>query len=201
MFQISRCPAPAAPEDGRTPGQCVDARVGACCILLVRPFLSWPTGRVKTLPHTLGCFVCGEANPAGLKLRFETDGRRVQTRFVPQAQHVGFRGTIHGGIISTVLDETMVWACVVQTRRFAYCAELTVRFVNPVPPGQEVTAVGELVSNRRDRIYEAKGELKTEAGLVLAAATGKYIPLKSANLREMLTDFVGDPNWLLGAEA
>ena len=27
---------------------------------------------MKLLPHTRSCFVCGESNPAGLKLRFET---------------------------------------------------------------------------------------------------------------------------------
>src|SRR5436305_752733 len=37
-----------------------------------------PIANVKTLPHTRSCFVCGESNPVGLKLRFETDGRIVQ---------------------------------------------------------------------------------------------------------------------------
>jgi acyl-coenzyme A thioesterase PaaI-like protein len=156
---------------------------------------------MKTLPHTRGCFVCGEANPIGLKLRFETDGRIVQTRFVPQTRHVGFRGTVHGGLISAVLDETMVWACAVQTKRFGLCAELSVRFIHPVPPDEEVTAFGELVANRRDRIYEGKGELRNPAGLVLATSTGKYLPIKSADMREMVTDFVGDPSWIFGAQA
>ena len=29
---------------------------------------------MKELPHTHSCFVCGESNPIGLNLRFETDG-------------------------------------------------------------------------------------------------------------------------------
>ena len=91
---------------------------------------------MKLLPHTRSCFVCGEANPAGLKLRFETDGRVVQTRFVPRAEHVGFRQTVHGGLIATLLDEIMVWACAVQTKRFAFCAELSVRFIGLVRPDE-----------------------------------------------------------------
>src|SRR3974390_3387866 len=69
---------------------------------------------MRTLPHTHSCFVCGESNVVGLKLRFQTDGRVVHGRFTPRAEHVGFREVIHGGIISTLLDEIMVWACVVQ---------------------------------------------------------------------------------------
>ncbi len=149
---------------------------------------------MRTLPHTKSCFVCGESNASGLRLRFETDGRVVVARFRAGADHVGFKGTIHGGIIATVLDEIMVWACAVQTQRFAYCAELNVRFANPLRPGQEVRASAELVSNRRNKLFEAKGELRNEDGLVLATATGKYLPIKESEVAEMMTDFTEDAN-------
>ncbi len=152
---------------------------------------------MKPLPHTHSCFVCGESNPFGLRLRFETDGRIVQTRFVPRAEHIGFKGVVHGGLIATVLDEIMVWACAVPTRKFAYCAELTVRYLQPVVPGEEVVVTGELVANRKDRIYEAKAVAHNAANLILAAATGKYRPVKTTDLAEMARDFVGDPGWLL----
>ncbi len=156
---------------------------------------------MQKLPHTRGCFVCGESNPAGLNLRFETDGRLVQTRFVPRAEHVGFKRTIHGGLISTLLDEAMVWACAVQTRRFAFCGELNVRFLHPAAPGQALLASAELVANRRDRIFEAKAELRDETGRVLATATGKYLPIKGADTAEMATDFVDDPTWVFTASS
>jgi uncharacterized protein (TIGR00369 family) len=146
---------------------------------------------VRALPHTESCFVCGESNPGGLKLRFETDGRVVQTRFQPRPEHIGFKQTVHGGIIATVLDEIMVWACAVGTKRFGYCAELNVRFLNPLRPGEEVLARGELVSNRRNKILEAKGELVDGSGRVLATATGKYLPIKDTELPELLDDFIG----------
>jgi uncharacterized protein (TIGR00369 family) len=145
------------------------------------------------LPHTRSCFVCGESNAIGLRLRFETDGRKVHTRFVPRAEHEGFRQTIHGGLIATLLDEIMVWACAVETRKFAFCAELNVRFLNPVRPDEPVHATGELVENRRNRIFEAKGELRNESGAVLATATGKYLPIKAEQAAELAEDFVGDP--------
>jgi uncharacterized protein (TIGR00369 family) len=150
---------------------------------------------MKELPHTHSCFVCGESNPIGLQLRFQTDGRLVQTRFVPCARHVGFRDTVHGGLIATLLDEAMVWACAVQTKRFAFCAELKVRYLNPVRPDQPATATAELLANRRDRIFETKAELRNEAGLLLATATGKYLPVKESDLGSMVTDLVGEPFW------
>ncbi len=151
---------------------------------------------MKVLPHTHSCFVCGESNPIGLKLRFETDGRIVRTHFVPRPEHVGFRQTVHGGLIATLLDEIMVWACAVQTRRFAFCAELNVRFQSPLRPGGKVLATAELVENRRGKIFEAKGELTDEAGEILASATGKYLPIKQEMAAELAEDFVGDAAWL-----
>jgi uncharacterized protein (TIGR00369 family) len=147
---------------------------------------------MKELPHTHSCFVCGESNPIGLNLRFETDGHLVHTRFKPRPEHIGFKQVVHGGIIATLLDEIMVWACMAQTKRFAYCAEFTVRFLNPLRPGEETIATAELVTNRRDRIFETKSDLKDSAGKILATATGKYIPVKAVELADMATDLVGD---------
>jgi uncharacterized protein (TIGR00369 family) len=121
-------------------------------------------------------------------MRFETDGHQVLSHFHARTDHVGFKGTIHGGIIATVLDEIMVWACAVQTKRFAYCAELNVRFTSPLRPGQEVFASAEITNNRRNKLFEAKAELRDEAGVVLASATGKYLPIKENEAAEMLTD-------------
>ena len=151
---------------------------------------------MKALPHTHSCFVCGESNPFGLKLRFETDGQTVQTKFTPRTEHIGFKRVVHGGIIATLLDEIMVWVCAVRTKKFAYCAELNVRFLKPARPGEELAVTAELVTNRRDKIFEAKAELRNEAGELLATATGKYLPIKLADATEMATDFVDDPGWV-----
>lgn len=153
---------------------------------------------MQTLPGTKSCFICGRQNPHGLNLRFETDGIRVQTTFVPGPTHVGFRNTVHGGIIAALLDEVMVWACGVTTKRFAYCAEMTVRFAHPLPPGMAALAVGELVSNRRDKLFEARAELRDPRAILLASATGKYLPLKPSETNQIMEDFEGGIEAILG---
>jgi uncharacterized protein (TIGR00369 family) len=154
---------------------------------------------MRELPHTSSCFVCGESNVSGLKIRFESDGAVVRARFMPRADHIGFKQTIHGGITATLLDEIMVWACAIQTKRFAYCAELNVRFLGPLRPGEEVLATGELVVNKRNKLFEAKGEIRSQSGIILAQGTGKYLPIKEDEMKMMLTDFVGDTKGLFDA--
>ena len=141
------------------------------------------------LPHTKSCFVCGLNNPLGLKLDFESDGQIVRARYAPRPEHVGFRETIHGGIISTVLDEAMVWAIGARTKRFTYCAELNVRFLLPARPNEELMVVAELVDNRRNKLFRAKAVLQNPRGAVHATGTGKYLPIKEDRVAEMLSDF------------
>jgi len=134
-------------------------------------------------------------------LRSETDGRLVRAHFVFDDGHVGFKRTVHGGLTATLLDEIMTWACAVQARRFAYCAELKVRYLQPVRPRERVLATAELAANRRGRLFETKADLRDEAGVVLATATGKYLPLKDTEASGMATDFVGDIGWVLAPDS
>ena len=127
----------------------------------------------------------------GLQLKFETDGKAAFTKFTPREEHIGFKNVIHGGILATLLDEIMVWACVVQTRKVAYCAELTVRFQNPVRPGETLSVKGELVTNRKNKLFETRAEVCDAQGKLLAAATGKYLSVSETEAAAMMADLWG----------
>lgn len=148
---------------------------------------------MKELPHSRSCFVCGAHNPIGLNLRFFTDGKIVQTRFTPAPIHSGFINVTHGGLLATLLDEIMVWACGVATRHFSYCAEMNVRFLSPGRPGQEIIARGWLEENKRGRLFLAAGELVSPDGRPVATGTGKYMPVKDVPFTSLLEDFEGPP--------
>ncbi len=146
---------------------------------------------MKELPHSKSCFACGSRNPAGLRLRFFTDGQRVEARFTPRAEHNGFIGVVHGGITATILDEVMVWACAVREKQFCFSAEMTVRYLGPIQVGMEVLARGEMTENRRGRIFLTYGEITTVEGTTLATATAKYMPIRGLDPHILTADFEG----------
>ena len=150
------------------------------------------------LPHTRSCFVCGESNPLGLKMRFHAQGEIVTATFTPQTEHIGFQNVTHGGVLATVMDEIMVWACAVSTKRFAYCAEMTTRFHQPARPGEELKMTSQLTANRRNRIYEAKAEIRDPKDNLVAEGTGKYLPINTDLIPTMLSDVIGDISWIEG---
>lgn len=115
-------------------------------------------------------------NPIGLKLFFyETDDDRVVARFTPQEEHQGYPGVLHGGIISTVLDEAIGRVCIAEGR-WMVTAKMEVRYRRPIPLGESLLVVGESLESRGRRLV-ARGELRLPDGSVGAEATGTFIEL------------------------
>jgi acyl-coenzyme A thioesterase PaaI-like protein len=104
------------------------------------------------------CFGCGDDNPIGLHLRFAPDGDGVIASFIPGPEHQGFYDVVHGGIISSVLDEAMAWA-VAHAGVWAVTGEMRVRFRQPVKIGDLISVVAR-VSGTRDRMVTATAELR-----------------------------------------
>lgn len=107
------------------------------------------------------CVVCGQDNPTGLRIRFtrDSDGS-ISADWRPNRQWEGFTGIVHGGLISTVLDEAMSKA-VAALNCEALTAELRVRFRHHVATGEELQIRGWVVE-------KAKRRIKTEATLIAA---------------------------------
>jgi uncharacterized protein (TIGR00369 family) len=129
------------------------------------------------LRHTLEddhyCFVCGENNPSGLHLKFFIQEGKVFTEFIPRKIHQGYKDIIHGGLISTILDEAMVKAALMQGIP-AVTAELTVRFRNPLLAGEKAIIEAAILKSNR-KIIEATALIKKTDETVIAEGTAKLL--------------------------
>ena len=55
------------------------------------------------------CFGCCPDNPIGLHLHFYEDGDYIVSKWNPQSNYQGWVDTLHGGILSTLIDEVCGW--------------------------------------------------------------------------------------------
>jgi len=124
------------------------------------------------------CAVCGTDNKFGLHARFfELDNGELLGVFDPADHHQGYPGRLHGGIASTILDETIGRALNITDRdAWGVTAELTVRFRQPVPIDSEVRVVARITRDSR-KLFEGSGEILLADGSVAVEATGKYIKM------------------------
>ncbi len=127
-----------------------------------------------------GCFVCGQNNPCGLQLRYErqADGG-VAATWVPTSAWEGFRGIVHGGVVSTVLDEAMSKA-VAGTGTEALTAELRVRFRRHVTSGERFQIRG-WIDSRNKRLIRTEAVLTAADGTEHAHAWATFLPLPHGN--------------------
>jgi uncharacterized protein (TIGR00369 family) len=137
---------------------------------------------MKELRDNQHCFVCGRDNPAGLGVDFEIDReqRSISAKFTPSDIYQGYEGIVHGGILSTLLDEAMA-KLTVSLGIPAVTAEMTVTFKAPAAPGEELFVSGRLTHETRRLI---RAEAKIERGpVVIAKATGKLLRIEESGVR------------------
>ncbi len=122
------------------------------------------------------CVVCGPDHPHGLRIRFNPglDGV-VRAEWVPASEWEGFEGIIHGGIISTVLDEVMSKA-VAAAQSQALTGELRVRFRSHVVSGKTYLIRG-WVTERKKRLLKTEAALTTPEGEECAHAWAAFVAL------------------------
>ncbi len=119
------------------------------------------------------CFVCGPNNPIGLKLDFTLDGEVMTTEFVPKKEHQGYMNIVHGGIISTLLDEIMV-KLAIELGMPAVTAQMNIRLRKPAKVGERLTFSAEILENTK-KLLVAHAKAVTDNGKVVAESTGKLV--------------------------
>ena len=134
------------------------------------------TATIRLEPNPANkCFGCGGDNAGGMKLTFEQDNvnRKIVGRFVLGEKYQGGGGFAHGGIIATLLDEAMG-----KVRRFrevrAVTAELTVEYLKPVNVQSEIVVEGRETEQKGRNLFMT-GEIRNEAGEVLARGKGRFV--------------------------
>jgi len=114
------------------------------------------------------CFVCGKNNPNGLRLNFEIDPEKktLKTTFVASPTFQGWDGIVHGGIISTLLDEAMA-KLVYELGYQSVTASLEIKFKKPAPILEPLLVHGEITEVSR-RLIRARARVTKEDGTILA---------------------------------
>ncbi len=117
------------------------------------------------------CFACGKNNPIGLKLDFGAEGKIVFSEVVFNENYEGWNGIVHGGILSTALDEVMIK---VANNSGLTCvtAELKVRFRKPCLTGKKYRLEGS-VSDVKKNLVLTEGRIIDMEGKTVVSSIGK----------------------------
>jgi uncharacterized protein (TIGR00369 family) len=122
------------------------------------------------------CFVCGPRNNSGLHIpvKKSVEGHTCTFTWIPGPSYQGYAGIVHGGLLSTLLDESMAYAVMgADMKILAVTADMRVRFLRPAPVGVPLKFVATLVGQRKN-LHFARASVILPEGSVLAEAEGRF---------------------------
>jgi uncharacterized protein (TIGR00369 family) len=158
---------------------------------------------MRSLPRFPECFICGRKNIAGTDVTFYENEESVECYYTARDKHQSYKGILHGGIISALLDECMGWAVGVHEKRMYVTGELNVKFIRSVPINTEIIVKGffsDLQDN--DKYRSATGIIEDREGRVYAKGEGKFhsIPVEFEEPVFSLLEKENDPSYKVTPE-
>ena len=146
----------------------------------------------KYLPRYQDCFVCGDHNKIGLKRRFYVNKSSDELIFEDEVvaditfakDHEGFKGVVHGGVITALIDEAMGWASTINTKKMYVTAEINVVFIKPARVGEPLKFIGRMIDTKR-RVTHNEGVVLNEAGETVVKATGRFYALSDDDTKKV----------------
>ena len=97
------------------------------------------------------CICCSPKNPIGLRLEFWEDGEDVLTKWNPSQNYQGWVNTLHGGVISMLMDEVAGWVVNRKLQTTGVTTRLEVKYRKPVLTDEtQVIVRGHIAQQRRN---------------------------------------------------
>lgn len=122
------------------------------------------------------CFACGKENPMGLQVNpdITSDGRQVKIECTPPGHFQGWANVVHGGILSTLLDEAITYVGIASFDGPAVTAQLEVRFKKPAMAGDKLIVTASRVKMSK-RLIEVEAHIDSEQGERIVEGSGKVM--------------------------
>lgn len=132
--------------------------------------------KYKSLPNsaTHHCFGCSPINPSGLQMNFFTNDSAVFSDVMVPEHLCGWNNLIHGGILSTILDEIMSWAAIYLLKRITLTKSMTIEFLKPVYIDHTLKAEGKVLELKGKHEAVMEGILSKDDGSICTRSTANF---------------------------
>jgi len=122
-------------------------------------------------PTSLSCLLCGKDNPVSLKVKWlnNYEKNQVETTVIIPNEFCSYKGTAHGGIIATLLDETAGRAVMLNNDfdHLMVTMKLETTYKKPTPTGVPIKIIGRVIRDSGARAT-VEGEIILQDGTVSA---------------------------------
>jgi len=118
-------------------------------------------------------------------MQFFSDGGSVVSRLAVPDHLCGWGRVVHGGIISTMLDEVMGWTAIYLLKRLVLTKSLQVQFEKPLFAGEMLWLAGRVQEKVSEREALLTAELFNPAGERCAVSQGVFALFSSNGAKKL----------------
>lgn len=131
------------------------------------------------------CFGCSPINPSGLQMKFYTNDASVFSEVTVPKHLCGWNNLIHGGVLSTILDEVMSWAAIYLLKRITLTKSMTIDFLKPAYIGHPLKAEGKVLEIKGKHEAVMEGILSNSDGTICTRSTAHFAIFSPAVARRL----------------
>lgn len=131
------------------------------------------------------CICCSPNNPIGLHLEFWEDGEDILTKWNPSQNYQGWVNTLHGGVISMLMDEVAGWVINRRLQTTGVTTRLEVKYRKPVMTDETQIIVRGHIAQQRRNIVTIALTLENSKGQICNEGEAVYFTFGEEKAREM----------------
>lgn len=145
----------------------------------------------KQLPNNRdhNCFGCSPVNSSGLQMTFYTNESAVYSNTTVPGHLCGWNNLVHGGVLTTIMDEIMSWAAIYLLKQVPMTKSITVDFLKPVYVRSPLKAEGIILDKKGKREALMQGRIYNQDDVCCAQANGIFAVFSPAVAKRLqITD-------------
>ncbi|MCH4148783.1 MAG: PaaI family thioesterase [Prevotella sp.] len=131
------------------------------------------------------CYACSPDNPIGLHMEFFEDGDDIISFWRPSEHYQGWLGTMHGGILSTLIDETCGWVITRKVQTTGMTVRLDVHYKHPVKTDEAQLTIKAHITESHRNFVTMKATIENNNAEVCVEADVVYYAMDAEKAKEM----------------
>ena len=131
------------------------------------------------------CFGCAPNNPSGLHMEFYEDGDDIISIWQPRPDFQGWIDTMHGGILSTIIDEICGWVIFRKAQTSGFTTQLNIKYRKKVSTNEPQLDIRAHITRQMRNLLFIHAEIRDTSGDLCVEGDATYFLVKQEEAQEM----------------
>jgi uncharacterized protein (TIGR00369 family) len=149
------------------------------------PMIQGPDFKELPNSHEHNCFGCSPVNSSGLQMKFFTDDVQVISEVSVPEHLCGWSNIVHGGVLTTILDEIMSWTALYFLKRITMTRSMRIEFMKPAFIQSPLRVQGRVLEKSGKRDAVVQGTLFNSDEDICARSTANFVVFSPAVARRL----------------